>query len=255
MIQEERLTRIMAILKKKKKISNKELASLLFCSPSTLRRDILVLEKEGVLKRVFGGVVLNVNPVTEPSAYIRETNNVDKKRKIAAIAQEFIGPGMCLFLDSSSTVQELVPKLLNIPNLIILTNGIKVAMTISQMSHDTIKVFIVGGQVKLNSNSVVGSDFSINMLEQFHIDLAIFSCRGIDTAGIYESSLSQSRMKQEVIKRAKESILLVDSTKFDSTHFFKLSNFSSYSSLITDTQPHSSFTPIFEENDIELFCE
>lgn len=251
MIQEERLTDILNILKKRKKISNDELASILYCSPSTLRRDLIKLENQKLIRRVFGGVVLNITSTNEPSFDYREANQIHEKKEICEIARDFIGDGMCIFLDSSSTVQQLIPLIENISNLVILTNGIKVALSISDMNDESIKAFVLGGEIKRNSSSIVGTDFSSCFIDQFNIDLAVFSCRGLDHNGIYESSLSQARIKQELLKKSKKSILLADHTKFNSTHFFKVADISSYNSIITNKKPYNSFLETFKIKDTE----
>lgn len=251
MLQEERLTQILNILKKRKKISNEELAEMLFCSISTLRRDLIKLESQQLIRRVHGGVILNLAATSEPSFYYRETNFIKEKKEICEMAKDFIGDGMCIFLDSSSTVQQLVPLLKNVSNLVVLTNGIKVALNISDMNDESIKAFMLGGQIKKNSSSIVGTDFTSFFINQFNIDLAIFSCRGMDVNGVYESSLSQARIKQQVIDKAKNSILLVDESKFDSTHFFKVANLNTYSSIISNKKPEKEYIKLFNKDDID----
>ncbi|MGX7013802.1 DeoR/GlpR family DNA-binding transcription regulator [Vagococcus silagei] len=255
MIQEERMTDILNILKKRKKISNDELASILYCSPSTLRRDLIKLENQKLIRRVVGGSVLNIASTNEPSFYYRETNQIPEKKMICELAKDFIGDGMCIFVDSSSTVQQLIPLLETVSNLVILTNGLRVALSISDMNDESIKAFLIGGEIKRNSSSVVGTDFSKSFTEQFNIDLAIFSCRGIDQKGVYEASLSQAQIKQNFLKTAQKSILLVDDTKFDSTHFFKVADLDKFSNVITNKKPDDSYLETFEEKGIECFYE
>ena len=251
MMQEERLTQILTILKRRKKISNEELASMLFCSISTLRRDLIKLESQQLIRRVHGGVVLNLATTNEPSLYYRETNFIKEKKEICEITQDFIGDGMCVFLDSSSTVQQLVPLLKTVSNLVVLTNGIKLALNISDMNDESIKAFMFGGEIKKNSSSIVGTDFTTSFINQFNIDLAVFSCRGLDINGVYESSLSQARIKQQVIDKSKNSILLADESKFDSPHFFKVSNLKTYSAIITNKKPEKEYTKLFNKHGID----
>jgi len=62
----------------------------------------------------------------------REASNIPEKKIISELARDFIAPGMCIFLDSSSTVLHLIPLLVKIPNLIIITNGLRTALKLSE---------------------------------------------------------------------------------------------------------------------------
>lgn len=252
MFQEKRLNDIMNYLNKKKRASSTELANKIFCSISTLRRDLIKLEQLGLVKRVPGGVVLNLTKSDEPALFIRETSHISEKKNIANLALDFIGSGMCIFLDSSSTVQQLTPLLEQKSNIITLTNGLQTALSISQLNDSSIRSFMIGGEVRNNSSSVVGTDFSSSIINNFSIDLAFFSCRGLDNNGVYEASLSQATIKQQVLQRAKNSILLVDDSKFCSSHFFKIADLSQYSTIISNKPPKSLYLDTFEENNIEL---
>lgn len=224
MSTEFRLDDIMAIVNTKKKISNTELCLTLHCSLSTLRRDLIQLEKLEQIKRIHGGVMINASNNTEFPNIFREESNLSEKKAVAEIAQDFIGPNMCIFLDSSSTVQQLCPYLRDVSNLVVITNGLKTALELSEGTNNLNSVFIIGGEIKPNSSSVINDTYE-TMLNLFKFDLAIFSCWGIDRAGVYEANYSQAKVKKEMMNRAKKSILLVDDSKFDSTHFFQISSF------------------------------
>jgi DeoR/GlpR family transcriptional regulator of sugar metabolism len=248
---EFRLDDIMTIMNTKKKVSNTELCDTLHCSLSTLRRDLIQLEKLELIKRIHGGVILNVTTNTEFPNLYREESNLAEKKMVAEIAQDFIGRNMCIFLDSSSTVQQLCPFIKHTSNLVVITNGLKTALELSEGENNFINVFIIGGEIKPNSSSVINDTYE-TMLNLFKFDLAIFSCRGIDRTGVYEASYSQAKVKKEMMERAKKSILLVDDSKFDSTHFFQIGSFKDYDAIITSKEPDDSYKKIFKENDVEL---
>ncbi len=161
------------------------------------------------------------------------------------IAKDFVGTGMCLFLDSSSTVQQLIPSLIKIPNLVIITNSLKTASLLSESNNESLKVFIVGGEIKMNTNSVIPSNQD-PIFDSFRYDLAFFSCRGMDEEGIYEANFSQANLKKEMMQRAKQKILLVDDSKFDSSHFFKIGNYSDYDAIITNQEPRAIYPKLIE---------
>lgn len=234
-----------------KDVTHTQLCKKLHCSLSTLRRDLIRLEEKKLVRRVRGGVVLNENSNIEYSHSYRKSINIPQKKIIGELVRDFISPGMCLFLDSSSTVYQLIPYILGIPNLIVITNGLRNALLLSESDNGTIKVYMTGGEVKINTSTVISSDTDF-ITESFHFNIAIFSCRGIDQKGIYEASFSQAQMKRKMMEKADQKILLADSSKFQSTHFFKIGTFSDYDAIVTDKEPNQTYEAICEKNNVEL---
>lgn len=250
MLQEERLNQIMNILKKKKKVKTETLAQELFCSISTLRRSLIDLEKNGLVKRVHGGVYLVSEVNNEFTQDVRENEHLDEKKYIAELATDFLSNSQSLFFDSSSTVFQLCKHLRDYNHLFVITNGLKTALALS--SIDQVQVFVAGGKVKGNTSSVLG-EMTGNFLKQFKVDLAFISCRGISLDGIYEADYSQALIKQEMIKHAKTTVLLVDDKKFNSEHFFLSATFDNISAIITNEKPAQEFIQAFEKYDCEIF--
>lgn len=242
---------ILEILAKKKVIRNTELCELLHCSTSSVRRALISLENQKVVMRVRGGVMLTQASNTEFSHAYREGTNQTKKKIMIDLVKDFIGPGMCLFLDSSSTVQQIIDAIITIPNLVVITNSLKTATLLSESNNESLRIFITGGEIKMNSNSIFPSGQD-PVFESFRFDLAFFSCRGLDQEGIYEASFSQANLKKEMMQRAKQKILLVDDSKFDSTHFFKIGNFEDYDAIVTNQAPADNYLTLLEAKKIEL---
>src|SRR5699024_1280520 len=234
----ERRNKILDILEKKKVITTRELEDLVFSSTSSVRRDLLELEKQGKVIREHGEVKL-ANPKNIDYSYeARLYEQVRSKELIAEIASVFIGTNQSIFMDSSSTTSFLLPYLAEIDQLQVITNSVKLAPELNKMSN--IALFVSGGEVKYGTNSILGN-VAVDFLEKFYTDIAIFSCRGIDENGTYEANYNQALIKQKMIKNTKKAILLVDSTKFNMTHFFKLAYFEDIDYIITDKKPDDQF--------------
>ena len=246
MSRDKRLQEITDILQNRKRIDVKQLEKLTFSSTSTLRRDLIFLEEQGLIKRKHGEVILNSFNTVELAHSIRETENRSEKKIIADLAKDFIGPGMCIYLDSSTTVYELCPFLSTIDNLIIFTNGLNTAQLLSELSNPTMKIFI-----KHHSASVVNHSMENSLLEHFSIDLAFCSARGIDGEYVYEASFSQASAKKTIIDKAKETILLIDSSKFRISGFFKINNLKQYKTIISDKFPDESLLTSAEKYEVE----
>ena len=251
MLKKERQQEIEQILNSRKRISIRELASLTYSSTSTLRRDLIYLEENGFLKRNKGEVILNSLNAIERSHNIRKAENQPEKKYIAGLAKDFIAPGMCIYLDSSTTVYELCPYICDIDNLIVFTNGLNIAQRLSELANSTIKIFIAQGEVKHHSSSIISYNVENALLNHFRVDLAFCSAHGIDHQFVYEASLSQALSKKSIIDYANESILLIDHSKFYQTGFFKINALSKYKTIISDALPNEQILESCELSGIE----
>jgi DeoR/GlpR family transcriptional regulator of sugar metabolism len=236
MYSKERFEKIIDILHTKKNVSTSYLCDHLYASVSTIRRDILELERAGIVKRNHGGATLIPSSNIEYPHMFREMENQKQKNYICNLALDFISDGYAIFLDSSSTVSNICPLLQKYSNLTVVTNGVKIALELAQI--ESITTFIAGGQLKSGSASIVG-ELSGNFIDNFHADLSIISCRGINEEGIYEANQMQALVKQHMIRNSNSTIILCDSSKFNQSHFYKLSSFMNIEAIITDIQPSS----------------
>ena len=247
MVSLERMERIIEILTRRKIISTIELEALMYCSTSTLRRDLIELEKEGKIRRGHGEVrLLTANNVEYIySARVREKEK--GKQHIAEIASTFLTDNQSIFIDSSSTAAMIVPYLEKLKNLCIITNGIEIARRLNEFENITL--FLSGGHINYGTNSSLG-DFASEFINNFHTDLALISCRGLDKYGAYEANHKQARIKQQMIKNSDKSLLLADHSKFNTSHYFKLAHYHDLDCIITDTPPIDSF-----QKEVEKICE
>lgn len=247
MVSFERTHKIMEILAQKKFIATSQLEDLLFCSTSTLRRDLIALEKEGKIIRSHGEIHLVTSNNIEHAYSTRTLENSAAKKHIAEIASTFLAHNQSIFIDSSSTAACLIPYFEKYNNLRIITNGIVAATHLNCMEN--ISLFLSGGYLGHNTSSVLG-DFALDFIDNFHADLAFFSCRGLDRYAAYEADHNQARIKQKMIQNADNVILLADNTKFNTSHYFKLANYQALDYIITNEAPLPTF-----ENFVNEQCE
>ena len=220
------------------------LCKKLYASRSTIRRDLLSLEEDGILKRSHGYVSLNVKSAKESPIGMRQIENLDKKQSIARKTDSLIKDGMVLFLDSSSTVCQLAPILKTKQNITVITNGINIANELSYAQNLT--CFLCPGVLKHKSLSIVG-EFTSEFIKNFHAELAILSCKAIQEKGIFEGDDSQGLVKKSMMENADRTILLCDTTKENAVGFFKTADFENISVLVSDAPFSSSLHEILKE--------
>lgn len=230
----ERQKKIMEILKQKKVVSIDSLCTILFCSSSTIRRDLAKLEKIRFLKCEKGKVSLIESSSREKNYQLRNCENIKAKQDIATLTPDFLRNGMSLFLDSSSTSLQVCQVLEGFKELTVITNGIETAHEL--IKNPEVDLFVIGGYVRPGSSSIVGEP-AIEFGSQFNLDLCILSCSGLDSKGFYEASLQQASIKKHMLINSKTKILLADHTKFNNAYKFKLCSYTDIDYLLTDISP------------------
>lgn len=219
MLQTERYNRIMVILKERKNITVKELCSLLYASPATIRRDLDILERRGLLKRSYGGAAINETFPTQVPLSVRSSSNQSEKRKIAAKAVDLIRPGDTIFMDASSTTYFMVPYLRNIQDLTVITNNPNISLTLAEYK---IRNFCTGGEMLNDSVALCG-----NHAEQFvrgiRANWVFFSSRGFDGEVITDSSKSERDIKNAMIECSQKKVYLCDKHKEGKTYPYVIS--------------------------------
>ncbi|MDO4594372.1 MAG: DeoR/GlpR family DNA-binding transcription regulator [Tissierellia bacterium] len=230
---EERLKEILSILEKNQSIKIVDLCDKLYVSRSTIRRDLLKLEEEGVIKRYYGGVRLINNSSQESPQNLRAAENIKLKEQICSVASHFLKNNMVMFLDSSSTILPLLNYINDYDNITIITNSLDVSLFFKNSAN--IKVYITPGYVKLNSVSIIG-EFTSDFISHFKVDFAFYSCKSINNCGVYEGDELQANVKRNMIKNAKTNVLLCDSSKVNGNAYFRMTTYENINYIISDKQ-------------------
>jgi len=250
MLINDRYDKILALLQKEKSISVKRLTDLLFVSEATLRRDLTIMEQKGLLQRNYGGASIIESATVESSLIVREQKQIKEKRKIAIKCLDFIHEGESYFIDSSSTVTQILYLLKSYKDLTFITNGLNNALILANSSDA--KVYLTSGIVFTKTNSILGTE-AIEYLKNFFCSAFIFSCGGISlNEGITEASYEQSLVKRTMINQSKLHILLVDHTKFSKIFLCRTCGFERIDYLITDQMPSDEYMDLFSKNNVKV---
>jgi len=246
----ERQEEILEILNKNKSATVEELAHELFVSGATIRRDLRIMEKQGLIKRSHGGAMPFKSSAEESAFAIREQENTVAKKTIANLAAKLIKNGDSVFIDSSSTAGMVVPLLNNFQFLSVTTTGLRNALLLSQTNN--VKIYIAGGQIQNHSNSIIGTD-TMDYIARIHADISLISCSGVGIdSGFTDSSIEQSKLKQQMRKNSSVVAVLCDSTKFGKTFLCRNFHFDEVDYLITDKTPPIEFVEKIAETKCKI---
>lgn len=250
MLAIERRSEILTILEEEKRVLVAELGKKYNVTEETIRRDLDKLEKEGLIKKTYGGAVLVENISVEPSYKIREKINMAQKQTIAKKLALFIEPGDKIMMDSSSTSVLIARALRTIKNLTIITNSVEILMEYADCNET--EIISTGGELRASSLSLVGHNAE-QVIRKFTVDKSIISCKGVDfKKGITESNLSEMQMKRAMVESAKQSILAADASKFGKLSFTKLLDFHEISAVVTEVSLSNQWQSFLLKNNIKI---
>ncbi len=234
-MNKEREQYILEKLLANKKVTVKELAKQLYTSEPSIRRDLVSLEKQNLLKRVHGGAILLETALSELKIpfVIRELEQSDAKIRIAKKAIELVKDNDVIFLDASSSAYTLIPFLATKKNITVITSGIK---TLSKLAEYNINSICTGGRLMNSCLSLVGEE-AYNIIDSFNADIAFFSCRGLSYDGkLTDIADDEDNVRKRMIKNSKKSYLLCASNKIGNVYHHNLCSIDDITAVICENE-------------------
>ncbi|WP_461204764.1 DeoR/GlpR family DNA-binding transcription regulator [Clostridium sp. DL1XJH146] len=252
MFAEERVDKILENLNKEGKIVVKNLSKEFDVTEDCIRKDLKNLEKKGLIKRTYGGAVLNRNSAHENPIVSRKNLNLDAKQKIAQKAFNLIEDMDNIFLDISTT-NILLAKLIDGSNkkVTIITNMFDIVNSFS--NNSSVTVICTGGVFNNELNGFVGSS-AIERIEKFKVDKAFIGSCGVD---MFDKSITTFQMedgntKAAIINAGKKVYLVMESKKFYIDGTYKFAEIYDIDGIIVDEEVDKDIQISLNELDIEL---
>lgn len=227
----------------------KDIADELGVTEVTIRRDLAAMEKNGLLKKTYGGAVLTA-PEVSVSVRYRQTRNLQAKKVIGKLAASLIEDGDVIYLEAGSTCYEIIPHLENKKDLTIIANSLYLMSRLGELPAH--KVIIIGGQYRPERMDTVGpgAEAAIAQLGGFKAftgadDIAI-------DAGISGADPVTVGFTKIVLRRAAEVIFVGDHTKFDKPALYKIADIDELDYIVTNECPSNAWLKAIREKDIKL---
>ena len=229
MYQQERMDEILKILKKNHYVTVDYLVKEIKYSPASIRRDLTLLEKQGLVVRSYGGVTMG-NANTSPFKFRQHSMKL-AKNAMARKAAELVQDNDVIFIDGSSTTQYIGHFLTEKKDITVITCNMILADFLSEYGIST---YCTGGRV-VEYPGILGGDFSLDILKNFNIDIAFFSSIAFDLNGKILSINEQGVKKQiKYREHSKKLAYLCTSDKLGATGNFVSSSLDEIDYFISD---------------------
>jgi DeoR family transcriptional regulator, fructose operon transcriptional repressor len=188
-----------------------EVAESLGVTGETIRKDLIALERQGILRRVHGGAVPVQSLSFEPGVETRTEFSTEKTR-IAQAALAHLPTEGSVLIDAGSTTAKLVEIFPGDRELTVYTNTIPLA--ISLLTRPRLTVFTLGGRLRNKTFAEVG-DWAVRALSEINVDVAFLGTNGISmTRGLTTPDPAEAAVKRLMLGCAAKRVLLADHSKF-----------------------------------------
>ena len=233
MYAEERQQHIVDRARREGRVDVADLAAELAVTGETIRRDLSVLERHGLLRRVHGGAIPVERLGFEPALAARDAVMTAEKERIAKAALAELPADGSIIIDAGSTTGRLVQVLPSDRELTVIVNSPPLATILATRSN--LNVIMLGGRVRGRTLATV-DDWAMQPLARMRVDVAFMATNGISAeVGLTTPDPAEAAMKQSMIGAAQRAVLLVDHTKVGNDYLAKFASLSDISVLITDT--------------------
>ena len=212
MLPAERRARIVAGLRAQRAVRVATLSEDLGVSEITIRRDLRLLEQEGVLARTHGGAVRRERLTDEPSYEQNVVTHAAEKERIARAAAAMIEPRDTVFLGSGTTVMHILRHVDPELEARVVTHNLAAA---AETRGLRLELVFLGGLYRPTLDAVEGS-WPLDMIGHFNADKAFLGADCIDSrAGLTTPSIAVAAIELAMIRRTRgEVVVLADSSKF-----------------------------------------
>ncbi|MEG1061124.1 MAG: DeoR/GlpR family DNA-binding transcription regulator [Oscillospiraceae bacterium] len=251
----ERTEKIEGLIREKKKLSLRELVVIFNVSESSIRRDLILLENKGVLRRTHGGAELckSVMPITHELFQLPiEIQNHEAKQAIGRLAAAEVGDNDFIGIGSGTSCLEFARCLTEKKNLTVLTTNIFVATELS--AFENIQVICTGGMItrKNNCANTVG-EITLSQLVHYNTRKVFLSVLGADfDMGYSDINFNLSAIWQEMLHNSEHSYLLAEGYKFGKKGYVTIGGLNCVDEVITTSSISSSYVEYFNSHGITV---
>jgi DeoR family transcriptional regulator, aga operon transcriptional repressor len=232
MLSEERRRSILETLHQDGRVLVTELARQFRTSQITIRKDLEVLDSQGVIQRTHGGALpVPVGALLDPTLREKEKLHRKEKMRIAMAAAKLIEEGESVLLDSGTTTTAIARALKDARKLTVITNATNIA---AELAGTNVEVILTGGTLRKNSFSLVGP-LAEQTLRQLSADILFLGVDGFDTkTGLFTPNVLEAQVNRIMVEIAARTIAVCDSSKFGRRSLCNIVPTTAVNQVITD---------------------
>ena len=252
MFLEERQEAILNLLSRDGKVRVKDLSEMFKVTEDCIRKDLGALEKQGKLKRTYGGAVVRRENLHMLEVSKHRNTDVEAKRRIAQAAVKLIHEKDMVFLDISTSnlaIAELLVK--TDREMTVVTNMIDILVVLAR--NPKIRLAFAGGKINKSRDGFWGG-MTLDFISRLKPDIAFVGAVGVD---VKENSVSTYDIedginKAAIVRVSKRAYVVAEARKLSSDGNYNYTSLDTLSGLITDSKPAEDICEAAEDYGVEI---
>ena len=252
MFLEERQEAILNLLARDGKVRVKDLSEMFKVTEDCIRKDLGALEKQGKLKRTYGGAVVRRENLHMLEVSKHRNTDVEAKRRIAQAAVKLIHDKDMVFLDISTSnlaIAELLVK--TDREMTVVTNMIDILVVLAR--NPKIRLVFAGGKINKSRDGFWGG-MTLDFISRLKPDIAFVGAVGVD---VKENSVSTYDIedginKAAIVRVSKRAYVVAEARKLSSDGNYNYTSLDTLSGLITDSKPAEDICEAADDYGVEI---
>jgi DeoR family fructose operon transcriptional repressor len=209
-----------------------QISERLEVTTETVRRDLDVLERRGLLRRIRGGAQLLDATPFEVALAARHAEQFDDKRRIAARLVDELPDGGVMVLDSGSLTLFLAQVIPRDRGLTVVTNNLPAARHLAD--YEQVRVITLPGTIRGLTSAAVDA-WTSRRLQTLTVDVAVVGVNGMSVAqGLTTTNPEEASTKRAMLMTARRRIVPVISSKLGRNSFCSFAAVSELDLIVTD---------------------
>lgn len=245
-----RQNRLLEILDQRGQVTVAELVALLEVSRDTVRRDLDLMERRGLLARTHGGAIGRHRMVrVDTSLGSRMDEHAEAKLRIGRLAAGLVRDGETLILNGGSTTCAFAAALGDRRNLTVVTNNLLLPPVTPEAALRAI--YLMGGTYWAVSQVTIGP-IGLAGVAGFGVDTAVIGVTGLSARGLTMGRLEEAVETAGMIEVARRTVVVADQSKFDVAAFAHIAAFDRIDHLVTDGEPPPDIAAALESAGVQV---
>src|SRR5271169_2862513 len=236
MLAVERRIKVLERLAADQAVEVSSLARDFGVSEMTIRRDLRRLDRDGFVRRTYGGAttrVVRAAGAFEVSQNARMLHHAEEKRQIALRAAELTADARVIYVGVGSTVEQFARLTRPREDLLVITPSLVVA---SLLGTRHVQVIIVGGLVRQDELNCVGPS-AVECVQRYNTDVAVIGAAGVNRAAL---------------ERTRQIMVLADGSKFGDVALSTVAPIKDVSVIVTDSTADATELELIERVGVEV---
>ena len=216
-------------------------------SDMTVRRDLDLLARQGLVDKVHGGATTpGRNGTDEPGFETKSARERTEKDAIAALALTLVQPGFAVGLSAGTTTWTLAHRLLEVPRITVVTNSVQIASVFYQNPRADQTVVLTGG-VRTPSDALVGP-VAVTALRGLNLDLVFLGVHGMDDrTGFTSPNLLEAETSRALAASGRRLAVVADHTKWGVVGISTIAALEEADVIVTDAGLHVEVLTVLRE--------